>query len=142
MRIFITGISGFVARHFINMLGSMNEQFEVLGIYNSTYPKFSENEYINVKCEFLHLNLLDKKGLKDSIKNFKPDYILHLASKSSVAYSWQNPGELVLENSKIFINIVEILRETNSQCRMLSVGSAEEYGIVDQVAIDGASYAA
>ena len=131
MRIFITGISGFVARHFIDLLGSMDEHFEVLGIYNSTHPNFSENEYDNVSCEFLQLNLLDKDGLKASIINFNPNYILHLASKSSVAYSWQNPGELVLENSKIFINIVEILRELNSQCRMLSVGSAEEYGVVD-----------
>lgn len=131
MRIFITGISGFVARHFVDLLGTMNEKFVVLGIYNSTYPNFSENEYDNVSCEFLQLNLLNKEVLKETLKNFNPDYILHLASKSSVAYSWQKPGELVLENSKIFINLVEILRELNSDCRMLSVGSAEEYGIVD-----------
>ena len=131
MRIFITGISGFVARHFVDLLGSTKEHFDVLGIYNSTYPNFPENEYDNVKCDFLQLNLLDKESLKDALENFNPDYVLHLASKSSVAYSWQKPGELVLENSKIFINIVEILRELNSQCRMLSVGSAEEYGVVD-----------
>lgn len=130
MRIYITGIAGFVARHFVEMLSTADDTFQVLGIYNSTPPNFTTENFSNVKLEFLQCDLRNKEAVKRSIKDFRPHYILHLASKSSVAYSWQKPGELVLENSEIFINILESLRELKSKCRMLSVGSAEEYGII------------
>ncbi|MBX2887584.1 MAG: GDP-mannose 4,6-dehydratase [Ferruginibacter sp.] len=128
MKIFITGISGFVARHLIEFLSSLNTPVEVLGIYNQHLPAFNENEFLNVKCKFVQLNLLDKEKVTKAILNFNPNYLIHLAAKSSVALSWQRPGEIVSENSQIFINLIETLRETSISCRMLSIGSAEEYG--------------
>lgn len=135
MRILITGIGGFVARHFMDMLQSNNEQHTVLGIYNSKIPAINKLTYSNIETHYQQINLTDKEKIKSAIKAFNPEYILHLASRSSVAYSWQNPGELVSDNTTIFINLIESLRELNSTCKMLSVGSAEEYGQVDKSAL-------
>lgn len=61
---------------------------------------------------------------------FKPDYILHLASYSSVAYSWKNPVAAFVNNTNIFLNLIEQVRLLGLPCRILSVGSSEEYGNV------------
>ena len=131
MKILITGISGFVARHFVEHLSTLKQPFQVLGLYNRHLPTFSEDEYLQVSCKFKQVNLTDKQRIKAIISSFNPDYILHLASRSSVAFSWQRPGELITENTQIFLNLVESLRELGSACKMLSVGSAEEYGHVN-----------
>jgi GDP-4-dehydro-6-deoxy-D-mannose reductase len=65
------------------------------------------------------------------IYNYQPDYILHLASYSSVAYSWVNPVESFANNTNIFLNLVEQVRVLGLKCRILSVGSSEEYGRVN-----------
>lgn len=135
MRILITGIGGFVGRHFMDMLQSTHESHTVLGIYNSRIPAISNYTYSNIDTHYQQINLLEKEKIKSAIKSFQPEYILHLASRSSVAYSWQKPGELVSDNTTIFINLIESLRELNSTCKMLSVGSAEEYGQVEKSAL-------
>jgi len=57
---------------------------------------------------------------------------VHLASFSSVGKSWEMPMENFLNNTNIFLNIVEIVRHNNINCRILSVGSSEEYGNVKE----------
>lgn len=132
MRILITGISGFVARHFIHLLTTHSDSYEVLGIYNMRRPDFSDLSLNNINLQLIQVNLTDKQRTKEVIASFKPTHILHLASRSSVAYSWQQPGELLAENTSIFLNIIEALRMLNLKCKMLSVGSAEEYGQVNK----------
>lgn len=132
MRILITGISGFVARHFVEYLSSLKQEFIVAGIHNSNKPAFSCNEFPHVHCRFYEANLLDSDRLKEILLDFEPDCVLHLASKSSVAYSWQHPAETIRHNTGIFISLIENVRLLRPSCRILSVGSAEEYGIVPE----------
>lgn len=129
-RIIITGFSGFVARHFVEYLGSLDESFEVLGIdINDPQYDFRDSS-ANVSVEFVKVNMLDADELHKVFKEFMPEYVLHLAAFSSVAYSWKHPAESFLNNSNIFLNLIEAIKENNPQCRVLSVGSSEEYGKV------------
>jgi len=57
--------------------------------------------------------------------------ILHLASFSSVAQSWQDPLTSFLNNTNAFLNIIEAVRIQELDSKILSIGSSEEYGIVD-----------
>jgi GDP-4-dehydro-6-deoxy-D-mannose reductase len=74
------------------------------------------------------LNLLDKEKFAAIIEEFNPQYILHLAGKSSVANSWKFPAESITDNTNFFLNIVETVKKLQLPCRILSVGSTEEYG--------------
>ena len=66
------------------------------------------------------------------IAAFCPDEVLHLASFSSVAY--RHPAEC-FNNTRIFLNLTEALRRHGMEsCRVLSVGSSEEYGNVGEYA--------
>ena len=127
----ITGFSGFVSRHFLNYLVENNLSYEVLGV-DVNPPKFAMEDYApTLAMSFEQVNLLDKEAVEDMIATFRPDYILHLASFSSVAYSWQHPADCFMNNTSIFLNVTEALRKYDlCDCRLLSVGSSEEYGDV------------
>lgn len=130
-RMLITGCSGFVSRHFLNYLIENNLSYEVLGV-DVNPPKFAMEDYApTLAMSFEQVNLLDKEAVEDMIATFRPDYILHLASFSSVAYSWQYPADCFMNNTSIFLNVTEALRKHDlCDCRLLSVGSSEEYGDV------------
>lgn len=132
-KILITGFSGFVSRHFLDYLYNQNLAYEVLGV-DINSPKMSLESYADrLKLQFKELNLLDKEALNAVIVEFRPDYILHLASFSSVAYSWKFPAECFNNNTQIFLNLTESLRQNGlAVCRVLSVGSSEEYGNVTE----------
>jgi len=66
--------------------------------------------------------------IREIIKNSSAKYIIHLASFSSVEFSWRNPGESFLNNTLIFINLIEAIKDFCPTCRILSIGSSEEYG--------------
>lgn len=130
-RMLITGFSGFVSRHFLNYLVENNLSYEVLGV-DVNPPKFAMEDYApTLAMSFEQVNLLDKEAVEDMIATFRPDYILHLASFSSVAYSWQHPADCFMNNTSIFLYVTEALRKHDlCDCRLLSVGSSEEYGDV------------
>jgi len=86
---------------------------------------------ISGSIEFHQGDLLDAVRTRHLVKEIDPDFILHLAAFSSVGESWQKPVEAFLNNTNAFLNVVEAVRLNNPACRIVSVGSSEEYGIVD-----------
>lgn len=135
-KILITGFSGFVAFYFLDYLNNViakNEKIEVLGIDLNPPVDFDEDyNFQNIHTRFLSLNLMDFSALEIAITSFSPDYILHLASLSSVGASWKDPIGCFMNNTNIFLNLVEAVRKSKIYCRILSVGSSEEYGNVTE----------
>lgn len=130
--ILITGISGFVAGHFTQYLVCHRKEIIIHGI-SRTRPKWSflaNPDKTLGQVVFHQFDLLDMDATRDAIKRIAPDYVLHLASQSSVADSWKEPRESFLNNTNIFLNVIESIREVKHPCRILSVGSSEQYGIV------------
>lgn len=126
-RYLITGFSGFVSKHFLEYLEILQNPVSVLGI-DINQPDFGLDRLNHVQCDFEKMDLLDRQGIEKIISQFQPNYILHLASFSSVAFSWKNPVKSFQNNTKIFLNVLEAVRSVNSEMRILSVGSSEEYG--------------
>ena len=127
-RYFITGFSGFVSGYFLEYLEKADERSKVLGI-DHIYPDYGTN-YKNIDVVFEKTDLLNSDKVKALLINFQPDYVIHLASLSSVSYSWKNPAKSFINNTNIFLNLLEIIRLNNISCRLLSIGSSEEYGNV------------
>lgn len=134
IKILITGFSGFVSRHFVEYLEKQGEDVIIMGI-DLVMPGFSSVKDSHIKYDFQKADLLDKAAIESIIRQFQPDFILHLASRSSVEYSWQFPVESFFHNTNIFLNLLEAVRLSNLHCRILSVGSSEEYGDVDEDSI-------
>jgi len=126
-RYLITGFSGFVSRHFLDYLEMLQEPVSVMGI-DINPPEFKSEGRNHVSVDFQKIDLLDRNGLEKIIVIFQPHYILHLASFSSVAFSWKNPVISFQNNTNIFLNLLEAVRSVNPSIRILSIGSSEEYG--------------
>lgn len=131
-KILITGFSGFVARHFVDYLDSLKINVEIYGI-DIKEPQYDLEQFApRIKIFFKVLDMTEIEQLKALFCEFIPDYILHLAAYSSVAYSWKNPTESFMNNSNIFLNLIQTVQKNNPECRILSVGSSEEYGNVER----------
>ena len=128
----ITGFSGFVSRYFMEYLENNEIRAFIKGI-DVHHPDFNSGTFKHVKCDFERIDLLDKGKVENIIFEFQPDYVLHLASFSSVAFSWKEPNISFQNNTNIFLNLLEAIRKLNIATRILSVGSSEEYGNVDPV---------
>ncbi|MBI2279488.1 MAG: GDP-mannose 4,6-dehydratase [Bacteroidetes bacterium] len=126
----ITGFSGFVSKHFIDFLENNKISAEVLGVDVNDEIPFDYSNYKSVTCNFKKIDLLNKVSVENVIQKFQPNYVLHLASYSSVAMSWKMPVESFTNNTNIFLNLIETIRLSGINCRILSIGSSEEYGNV------------
>lgn len=131
-KVLITGVSGFVGGYFVHHLANHDNSMEIFGISRSK-PSW---DFVHVNPELLenhHFYLADLNNipkLKGIIQKIQPDYILHLAAQSSVAESWVSPVDSFMNNTNIFLNIIDTVRLNDNGARVLSVGSSEQYGIV------------
>lgn len=129
MKILITGFSGFVSHHFLTLLNDAEPGSVVLGI-DKNAAGFDLTGLKNLSVSFQKADLLNRADTDKVLDTFQPDHILHLASVSSVAQSWHTPLDSFVNNTNIFLNLVEQVRLRNNRCRILSVGSSEEFGEV------------
>lgn len=129
-KILITGVGGFVAKHFLDYLENNHIRTQVLGIDIQQESIFTDYKYIDFS--YISINLLQRNEIEKILFQFQPEYILHLASYSSVAFSWKNPILSFQNNVNIFLNLIEVIREYSLNTRILSIGSSEEYGNVDE----------
>ncbi len=125
MKYLITGSNGFVGRYFIEYLKNNEKEAVIYG------ADISENS-LNPDITYIQIDLNDRFAVYRMLEKIKPDYIIHLAAMSSVAQSWQDPAKCFLHNTSVFLNIADGVRELDIKCRILSVGSSEEYGIYDE----------
>jgi GDP-4-dehydro-6-deoxy-D-mannose reductase len=133
-KILITGVSGFVGGYIVDYLTSREDTLEVHGISRSK-PTW---DFVPVTPERLndhHFHLADLNDIpkiRSLIEEIQPDYILHLAAQSSVAESWKTPVASFMNNTNIFLNIIDVVRLNDNGARVLSVGSSEQYGVVTE----------
>lgn len=131
MRLLITGFTGFVSQHFLTLLNKEEPGSVVLGIDKNS-PNFDFSTFTNLTISFENIDLLNRLATDKIIDSFQPEYVLHLASVSSVAQSWHTPLDSFVNNTNIFLNLVEQIRLKKLNCRILSVGSSEEFGEVTE----------
>ncbi len=122
MRYLVTGAAGFVGAHLIGRLTA--EGHEIAGVDAVLPPEKLPG------AVFHQVSLMDRAAISGLIEGFRPERVVHLASASSVALSWQRPVDCFVNNTNIFLNVIEALRESGLKARVLSVGSSEEYGPV------------
>ncbi|MEQ9825118.1 MAG: GDP-mannose 4,6-dehydratase [Puniceicoccaceae bacterium] len=125
-RVLITGGNGFVGRHLVRYLHKEHREVEIMLLARS-----EPLEPDGVVC-FRVADLCERKHLRRVLNELQPDGVIHLASESSVAVSWQDPHRVLENNIRGFINLVESVREISHHCRLLVVGSSEQYGVTNR----------
>jgi GDP-4-dehydro-6-deoxy-D-mannose reductase len=123
----ITGAAGFVGRHLIDLIRATMPADEIWGI-NRPLAERCDGFAASNDFRVCPLSLSAVDPLADWLKSIRPMYVVHLAAQSSVAASWRDPVNSFLNNTNIFLNLIEAVRLAEVPCRVLSVGSSEEYG--------------
>jgi GDP-4-dehydro-6-deoxy-D-mannose reductase len=108
----ITGSAGFVARYLIDAIRQDDPTAAIVGVDRD------------------ELDLADFAAVGALIARERPDRLVHLASFSSVGLSWHEPVTSFTNNTNIFLNVLEHVRRSSPQTRVLSIGSSEQYGLV------------
>jgi len=125
MKYLITGCHGFVGKYMIDYIKNGESDSEIFGLDIIDKP----DDLLNLS-QYYKVNLLEKDKIQEILSAIQPDYIIHLASFSSVGYSWNFPKESFINNTNIFLNLIETIRTLIPKCKILSIGSSEEYGNV------------
>lgn len=116
-KILITGINGFVGACLRQLIDANFSKTQLFGIDKVSNPNDPES---------IALDLLDSTAVQKFIHDIHPDYIFHLAG---VIYS-QDWNTLYRGNVQTTIHLIEAVRESCLNCRIVIPGSAAEYGNV------------
>ena len=73
------------------------------------------------------MDILDASLIEQILAKTKPDYLINLAAISSVGLSWNIPQKTMEVNVIGTLNILEAVRKTVPDCKVLLIGSSEEY---------------
>ncbi|MDR2168698.1 MAG: GDP-mannose 4,6-dehydratase [Planctomycetaceae bacterium] len=123
-RFLITGVNGFVGQHFLKYLESFGNKVKALGVdcVSSGYKP------VNYSYQFELADFINTPLKASVVSAFRPDYVVHLAAKSSVSECQKNPNESIAFNVKIQLNLFQTLSDCRcSNCRVLLVSSSEVY---------------
>lgn len=129
MNILITGATGFVGTHLCEYLLAQGHDIHGTYIYPQEVERFPEHLRHNVTLHSCDLS--DMEQIQQLFSNATYDRAYNLAAISSVHQSWSKGQELVLKvNLYGWLNLLEGLRVSSPNARILMVSSGEVYGIV------------
>ena len=137
MRVFITGMTGFLGDQLGNKLLKRGHTLGTLVRNVATSDKpLAPNTESMIRGEkrkgvsYYYGDLIDYLNAYDSLLDFKPDVIIHLAAQTSVAYSFKHINEIFNVNFLGTVNMAEAARRALPKLkRFIFSGSVEEYGI-------------
>ncbi|MGQ9729517.1 MAG: GDP-mannose 4,6-dehydratase, partial [Candidatus Fervidibacter sp.] len=126
MRVLITGITGFVGSHLAEL--ALGKGAEVFGTYRWR-SRLDNIQHLLTEIRLIECDLRDAISVRNAVKEAKPSWIFHLAAQSFVPASWTAPADTMHINVIGTINLFEAVRQLDLDCRILNVGSSEEYGL-------------
>lgn len=79
------------------------------------------------------IDVLDADALADAVREARPRAVVHLAALSSVAESWERPGEAWMVNVVGTVNVLEAVRAEQARARVLFPSTGEVYGRANRI---------
>ncbi|MDA9408558.1 NAD-dependent epimerase/dehydratase family protein [Bradyrhizobium sp. CCBAU 45384] len=124
MRVWVTGGNGFIGRHLVAHLAGQGERVHGVGhgaIDEAERQKLGLTDWINGEISAPNLDALAQR-------DGAPSAIFHLAGGSSVARSIEQPYEDFSRTVTATASLLEWLRHSAPECRLVVASSAAVYG--------------
>lgn len=118
-KVLITGAGGFVGKYLIKEF--QNSDYEIIAC------DINKKDVFDSSIKYYDLNILDKELVEDLIHKEEPNYLINLAAISSVGMSWNIPQKTIEVNVVGTLNLLEAVRKYSPECKILLIGSSEEY---------------
>lgn len=126
MRALITGISGFVGSHLAEHLLA-NTDWEVAG---TIYGPDHNIRHLSDRLELYPAELSHLPVVEFVLERASPHVIFHLAAQPLTGQSFRDPWGTLSTNISMQVNLLQAMVNLKLDCRILIVGSSEEYGLV------------
>ncbi len=130
MNIVITGCTGFSGSHLAEYLISLNKEEDIFGTIRGRCRQTDFIDHIKDKLTLLECDLTDYNSVQSTIEESEPDIIFHLAGITFVPTSWRAPQETIYTNVIGTLNLLESVRKSKYDPKLLISGSSESYGLV------------
>lgn len=137
MNVWVTGANGFIGRHLVRVLADRDNRVHGIGhgmIADVDKHRLGLEHWLNGEIDAANLNALaGRSGL--------PSAVFHLAGGSSVGQSIAQPLEDFSRTVASTARLLEWLRGSACDCRLIAVSSAAVYGAGHEgaIAVDAAT---
>ena len=122
MKYLVTGASGFIGSHLIDLLIKKGHKVCALG------RKFKLGYLKNDNLNLIKSSILEPDELDKIIIEYKPDIVFHMAAQSSPGSSLVSPAHTFRVNTIGTINLLESLKKLNKIPRVIFASSSAVYG--------------
>lgn len=128
MKAIVTGGCGFIGSNLVDELISLGFSVEVIDNLSATS---NEQFYYNDYAAYHEVDILDEKKVQEIFSNFLPDVVFHLAAKSRIQTTIENPLPCCDVNFKGTANILEASRKSNVE-RVIFSSTSSIYGLKNE----------
>ena len=115
MRIFLTGLNGFIGK---SLFSNLSKNHEIISLVRRKNNRNSKENILEIEG-----NLKEPKKWLKSVKNFSPECCIHLAWDGLPDYSLGKCNDNIYQN----LNLIDILIDISVK-RVVIAGSCWEYG--------------
>ena len=123
-KVLITGAGGFVGKYLIKEF--KKQDYEIIACDINKKHVFDDD------VKYYDMDILNKELVDNIINDCQPDYLINLAAISSVGLSWSIPDKTIEVNVVGTLNLLEAVKKNCPKCKILLIGSSEEYESKDK----------
>jgi GDP-4-dehydro-6-deoxy-D-mannose reductase len=118
-KILVTGCSGFLASHLLELLqqGKSNKVFGITEVPGFTYPD----------VEVFQVDIRRRDDIAHVLDLIRPHVTFHLAGVANVGFAWKNPEQTYDVNFMGSSNLLEALQASAPDSHLVLMSSAEVY---------------
>jgi len=127
LRALITGAAGFAGSYLAEYLLDHTD-LEVWGVLHRSTANVA---HLGTRLRPVWADLNEPDAVAAVVEDVCPDYVFHLAARATPSMSWETPWETIHDNLRGQFNVLEALVTTETRARVLVVGSADVYGLVE-----------
>jgi CDP-glucose 4,6-dehydratase len=125
--VLITGHTGFKGSWLALWLDSMGAEVVGLSLDPPTNPSFFEVTNLSERITDIRGDILDQQRVRDTIREYRPDYIFHLAAQPIVRDSYENPLETFNVNIMGTAILLESIRKLQNPTICVCITSDKCY---------------